>query len=273
MRTSVVGVTVGVLTMVVGVPGMLIGCRAGAHPGTVEISVFAAASLREVLIEASDIYEAANPGVTLSVATDSSTALRTQIEHGAPADVFLSADTANAGALADAGLATDRPVAFARNVLVVVVPRDNPAYITTPADLARPGVQVIATGESVPIGRYASRLVAMLARLPGYPRHFAEGYAANVVSREDNVSAVVAKVALGEGDAAIVYRTDARSASGLMTVAVPRDASVSAEYAGVVMRSSHDHVAARSFLDWLAGPQAGAVLARHGFELPDAAHE
>ena len=81
------------------------------------------------------------------------------------------------------------------------MPTDNPAGIKTPADLARPGVKVIAAGDEVPITKYATQLVANLAKEPGYPADFAAAYAANIVSKEDNVKAVVAKIELGEGDA------------------------------------------------------------------------
>ena len=114
-------------------------------------------------------YEAANPGTTLTISTDSSRALETQIEQGAPADVFLSADTTNPQKLVDKGLAAGAVVKFAGNLLTVIVPTANPAGIATPADLAKAGVKVIAAGDTVPITKYATQLVANLAKQPGYP--------------------------------------------------------------------------------------------------------
>ena len=112
------------------------------------------------------------PGLTLTISTDSSSALETQIEQGAPADVFLSADTTNPQKLVDAGLADGAAVTFAGNKLTVIVPADNPAGIASPADLAKPGIKVIAAGDEVPITKYATQLVANLAKEPGYPADF-----------------------------------------------------------------------------------------------------
>ncbi|HEX8940316.1 MAG TPA: molybdate ABC transporter substrate-binding protein [Candidatus Limnocylindrales bacterium] len=234
-----------------------------------ELTVYAAASLTDVLKAAALRFEAAHPGVRLVVSTDASSALRAKIEQGAPADVFLSADTKNAQALADEQLAS-APVAFARNLLTIVVPVANPAAITSPADLARPGVRIVAAGPAVPITRYADEVVARLAALPGYPTGFAAAVARNVVSQEDNVRAVLAKVELGEADAAIVYVTDARSSSKVGTIALPAVANVPATYAGDVVSTSSHPADARAFLDWLAGPDGQAVLAGFGFQPPGA---
>ena len=95
----------------------------------------------------------------------------------------------------------------------MIVPTDNPASIKTPADLAKPGVKIIAALDAVPITKYANMLVDNLAKAPGYPADFATAYKANIVSKEENVGAVVGKIAIGEGDAAIVYVTDAKSST------------------------------------------------------------
>ncbi|HSL97623.1 MAG TPA: molybdate ABC transporter substrate-binding protein [Candidatus Deferrimicrobiaceae bacterium] len=231
----------------------------------VELVVFGAASLRDVLAAAKAVYEADHPEVTLSVAADSSAALRTQIEQGALADVFLSADITNAQQLADAGLTRGPPVEFASNALALVVPSANPARIEGPADLARPGVKIVAAGEDVPITAYASIVVASLAALPGYPSGFAAAYLANVVSHEANVRAVLTKVELGEADAGFVYVTDAVSSSDVRVIPLPADNNVTAGYAGVVpLDAVHPDEASR-FLAWIAGPDGQAVLARFGF--------
>lgn len=239
----------------------------GASPsvGRVELTIYGAASLSRVLADAETAYQAAHPGVTITIATDSSAALRTQIEQGAPADVFLSADTSNPQALADAELTKGGLVAFAGNRLTIVVPSGNPAGIKTPADLARAGLRIVAAGDAVPITKYATQVVANLAKLTGYPAGFAASYAANVVSREDNVKAVVAKIEIGEGDAGIVYVTDAAGSSKVATVPIPDAANVGATYAGVVLRSSSHLTQAQAFLDWLAGPGGQAIMAAHGF--------
>ena len=105
-----------------------------------ELTIFAAASLKNMLAEAETAYEASHPGTDLTISTDSSAALATQIEQGAPADVFLSADTTNPQKLVDGGFASGDAVPFAANTLTLIVPTDNPARIESPADLAKPGL-------------------------------------------------------------------------------------------------------------------------------------
>ena len=237
-------------------------------PRPTSLTVYGAASLKGALASIQRAYEAGHPGTTLTLSTDSSAALETQIEQGAPADVFLSADMTNPQKLAAANLSTGAPVPFASNSLAVIVPVGNPAGIRTPADLARPGVKIIAAGDAVPITKYAAQLVSNLAAQPGYPAGFAAAYAANVASKEDNVAAVVAKVALGEGDAGIVYLTDAKSSTRVTPIAVPDAANVPATYGAVVVKASKDQAAAQAFLAWLLGSDGQAILASFGFLPP-----
>lgn len=232
------------------------------------LTIYAAASLKAVLAKVKTTYEAANAGATLTISTDSSSALETQIEQGAPADVFLSADTANPQKLVDKSLAAGALVKFAGNLLTVIVPTANPAGIQTPAGLAKPGIKVIAAGDAVPITKYATQLVANLARESGYPAGFAASYTANVASKEDSVAGVVSKVELGEGDAGIVYVTDAKASTKVTTITVPADASVPATYSGVVVKASKYGTAAQAFLIWFAGPDGQAILASFGFLPP-----
>jgi molybdate transport system substrate-binding protein len=235
---------------------------------TVSLTIYAAASLKAALAKVKTAYEIAHPGTTLAISTDSSSALEAKIEEGAPADVFLSADTTNPQKLVDNGLASGSVVPFAGNLLTVIVPAGNPAGIQRPEDLARSGIKVIAAGDTVPITKYASLLVANLARESGAPMDFAERYAANVVSKEDNVASVVAKIELGEGDAAIVYVTDARTSTRISVIPVPAFANVSATYGGVVVKASANQAAAEAFLGWLAGADGQAILTSLGFLRP-----
>lgn len=244
--------------------------QAGSPGGSrVELTVFAAASLRDAFAAAAEGYEAATPGVDLVFSFDGSSVLRAQVEQGAPVDVFASADVTNPQRLADAGLARDAPLPFAGNRLAIVVPAANPAAIETPADLARPGLRVVNAGPEVPITAYAAEMLGNLARLPGYPDDFVAAVARNVVSREDNVRAVLAKIELGEGDAAIVYATDATAAGdAVRTIPIPDEANVVATYAAVVPTTAPNPEAAGAFLAWLGGPKAQAVLAAFGFAAP-----
>ncbi len=232
------------------------------------LTIYGAASLKAALAKAQAAFAAANPGVTITISTDSSSTLETQIEQGAPADVFLSADTTNPAKLVTKGLNLGDPVKFAGNLLTVIVPTANPAGIGSPADMARSGVKVVAAGDSVPITKYATMLVANLAREAGYPAGFVAAYDANVVSQEDNVAAVVSKIALGEGDAAIVYVTDAKTSTQVTPITVPTDANVPATYAGVAVKASKNAAAAQAFLAWFAGPDGQAILASFGFLPP-----
>jgi molybdate transport system substrate-binding protein len=234
----------------------------------VALTIFGAASLQGALGKAKTVYETANPGTTLTISTDSSSALETQIEQGAPADVFLSADTTNPKKLVDGGLTDGAAVTFAGNKLTIVVPTANPAGITTPADLAKNGVKVIAAGDTVPITKYATQLVGNLAKQPGYPANFVAAYTANIASKEDNVKALIAKIELGEGDAGIVYVTDAKASTKVKAIDVSDAANVPATYDGVVVKASKDAVAAKAFLDWFAGPDGQAILSSLGFLPP-----
>lgn len=256
-----------ILSATLALAGLVAACSpagAAVDGGVTELTVFAAASLRGPMTAVASAYEAA-AGVRLVVATDSSTALRVQLEEGARADVFLSADTSNPQALAAGGLTDGDIVAFAGNLLAIVVPAGNPGGLISPADLARPGVAIVAVGQGVPITAYATELLERLAGLPGYPADLPAAYTANVVTREDNVRAALAKIELGEGDGAIVYATDAAGSNAVGTVAIPARANVTAAYAGAVLAGAADRVVAHAFLDWLAGPDGRAILGSFGF--------
>ena len=231
-------------------------------------TIFGAASLKGVLDKVKTTYEAANPRTTLTISTDSSATLETQIEQGAPVDVFLSADTTNPKKLVDKGLAAGAAVTFAGNKLTVIAPTANPAGISSPKDLAKTGVKVIAAGDAVPITKYATMLVANLAKESGYPADFAAKYTANIASKEDNVKAIVAKIELGEGDVGIVYVTDAKASTKVTAVDVPDTANVPATYSGVVVKASKNAAAAQAFLTWFAGPDGQAILGSFGFLPP-----
>ena len=261
---------------------VLAACSSGATPAPsapapsaaassaapASLTIYGAASLKAVLAKVQTTYQTSNPGTTLAISTDSSSALETKIEQGAPADVFLSADTANPQKLVDKGLAAGTVTKFAGNLLTIIVPTANPAGIQTPADLAKAGVKIITCGDTVPIAKYAAQLVANLAKQPGYPADFVAQYTANIVSKEDNVAAVVSKIGLGEGDAGVVYMTDAKTSTAVTAIPVPDAANVPATYGGVVVKASSNVAAAQAFLAWLAGPAGQAILASFGFLPP-----
>jgi molybdate transport system substrate-binding protein len=240
---------------------------AAADPATehADLTVLAAASLNDAFEEIAVLWTAAYPGSELILSFDASSSLRTQIEEGAPADAFASADERNVQTLVDECLAPGPITAFAHNELVIVVPDGNPASIETPADLARVGVRVVAALPEVPITKYTTEVLANLAGLEGYPDGFAEAVTANTVSEEENVRAVLTKIELGEGDAALVYVTDALSSAGVDSVAIPEEANVLVTYAAVTVGASSQPALAADFLEFLVGQEAQGVLESYGF--------
>jgi molybdate transport system substrate-binding protein len=240
------------------------GERAASAPPTA-LTVFAAASLRDALTAAAVEYRAVAPNTSLTLSFDASSALRTQIEQGAPADAFASADMANPEALVEGGFAPGPVVPFAGNRLTIVVPAGNPAAIRDPHDLARSGVGIVGAGEAVPISRYVKECLGKLAGLPDFPAGYAAAVEANVVSREDNVRAALTKVELGEADAAFVYATDAASSDAVEEIPIPEAANVVATYGAVTVTESRHPAEAAAFVRWLADAEGTAVLARFGF--------
>jgi molybdate transport system substrate-binding protein len=241
-----------------------IPARTDAQP----ITVLGASSLQAALTTAGREYGTYHPGSSVTLGFDASSALRAKIEQGAEADLFASADVENAQKLIEDGFAIGPAQRFTSNGLAIVVPADNPAHIRTPADLAKQGVRLLAAADGVPITAYAERLIGALAGEAGYPPDYVRRVAANVASREDNVAAVLAKVALGEGDAGIVYRTDALASSSVQEIPLPAGVDVPVTYAAVVLKASRQPDAARAFLAWLSGPAGQAILARYGFSPP-----
>ncbi|HXR27273.1 MAG TPA: molybdate ABC transporter substrate-binding protein [Candidatus Baltobacteraceae bacterium] len=238
-------------------------------PASGSLTIYAASSLTAAFTEMKTAYQNVAPGITMTLSFGASSTLEAQIEQGAPADVFASADTSNPQKLVDKGLAAGSITTFAGNLLTVIVPLANPAGVQTPADLAKAGLKFVAAGDTVPITKYADMLLANLAQQPGYPAGYVAAVTANIVSKEDNVAAVVSKIELGEGDAAIVYVTDADTAGAkVMTISVPAAANVPATYGAVAIKASPNAAAAAALITWLAGPGGQAILAKYGFLPP-----
>jgi molybdate transport system substrate-binding protein len=235
-----------------------------AGPGR-ELLVLGAASLSDVLEQLAAAYEADNPGLDIVLSTDGSDALRARIEEGAAADVFVSADAANPDRLARAGLTLGSPAPVAANGIVIAVAPQRRDEIRIPIDLAADGIRIVAAGRGVPITAYAQEAIDRLAGLDGYPPDYAARLEENVVSREDNVRAALAKVALGEGDAAFVYATDVRGRADLGVLELPPAAAVDAVYAAVALSASGTPDTARDFVAWLRTPPAQLILSAAGF--------
>jgi molybdate transport system substrate-binding protein len=231
------------------------------------LRVFAAASLNESFTEIARGFEAEHPGVRVELQLAGTQVLRTQIEQGAAADVFASADLVHAEALTSAGLLRDMRL-FARNVLVVVVPHGRPR-VRQLADLARPGTKLVVAGPSVPVGRYTSQALGRMDGSGRYGADFQSRVMANVVSQESNVRAVLAKVSLGEADAGVVYATDAATAAGRVEVlGIPEDVNVVADFPIGLVQGSGQAALARAFVEAVLGPSGQDVLVRRGFRKP-----
>nr|WP_231933654.1 molybdate ABC transporter substrate-binding protein [Micromonospora coxensis] len=238
------------------------GCGADDRPadGTGTLTVFAAASLTESFTTLGREFEAAHPGVRVTFNFAGSSALATQIVQGAPADVFASAAPKNMATVTEAGAADGAPTVFARNQLVIAVPKGNPDRITGLADLVRPGVTVALCAAQVPCGAAArSALDTATVRL-------------TPVTLEQDVRGALAKVTLGEVDAALVYRTDARAAAAEVDgVEFPESAVAVNDYPIVVLTDAPNPVAARAFVELVRGARGRAVLAAAGFAPPGSA--
>jgi molybdate transport system substrate-binding protein len=213
-------------------------------------TVFGAASLTEV-------FQRIAPGARFNFA--GSDTLAFQIGQGAPADVFAAASPKYPDDLFRRGLVR-RPRVFATNSLVVIVPRSNPAGIAAVGDIATPGVQLVIGDEAVPIGAYTRTVLGNL-RLTGA--------LSNVVSNEQDVKSVVAKVVLGEADAGFVYLTDARAAGAkVQVIRLPARAQPTVDYEIAVVRASRNQPAARAFVARVLGPVGRRLLRAAGFGLP-----
>ena len=238
-----------------------------AAPQAKTLIVFAAASLTDAFNEIGKNFEAGNPGTTVTFNFAGSQALQTQIEQGAPADVFASASKTNMDALVTDNLVTqDAPQQFLNNKLVVILPKDNPAGLATLEDLAKPGTKLVLAADAVPVGKYALQTLDLM------DAKFGNGYKtkvlANVVSNEDNVKQVVSKVQLGEADAGIVYTSDAVASPELKTIEIPADLNVIAKYPIAPLAKSENADLAKAFIAYVLSVDGQAVLQKWGFAPP-----
>lgn len=224
------------------------------------LNVFAAASLTEAFGEIERRFEAQQPGLNVVVSTAGSQVLRVQIEQGARADVFASADERHVAALAATG-SLDYDQVFATNGLVVIVPVQNPASVDRFEDLSRAEKIVLGT-TSVPVGAYADQLLQRAASELG--NEFAEQVQSHVVSRESNVRLVRAKVESGEADAAIVYQSDVNAK--VRSVPIPSRLNIRVKYSiGRTTRSSNPEQALE-FIRFVRSAEGREVLSGYGLE-------
>ena len=223
------------------------------------LTVFAASSLTEAFTELATEFEDKHPDIDIVLNFAGSSTLATQLEQGAPADLFASADLVN---LLRVVPETDA-VPFATNRMVVITPEESP--VRTLQDLATRDYLLVLAGESVPAGRYANEVLENLNAL--YGADYAEQVRAHLVSLETNVRQVAAKVALGEADAALVYATDAATLEGVRVLEVPTLYNVTALYPIAVVPESKHAELAETFLTFVLD-EGQAVLQKYGFGPP-----
>lgn len=237
---------------------LVAGCREPA-PARTPLVVFAASSLTDAFPDIESAFEA-RAAVDVQLTFGGSQTLRLQIEQGAPAAVFASANRAHMQALVDGGR-VDGPQTFAHNRLVIAVPREG-SPVQAFADLSRAERLVIGT-DAVPVGRYARQMLDKAGADPALGPAFVAAVRARIVSEESNVRLARAKVELGEADAAIVYRTDVEAAERIAAVPIPEALDVPVGY--VIGTVPGSDAAAAAFVRFVTGPDGQAILRRHGF--------
>ena len=237
------------------------------------LTVFAAASLTDAFEELGTLYRHGHPGTEVRFNFAGSQQLAAQLEHGASADVFASADQRWMTRVQRLELAAGEPVIFAHNRLAVILPAENPAGIERLEELARPGLKLVLAADAVPAGRYSREVLRNLSRLPGFGWDYERRVLANVVSEEESVKGVVAKVQLGEADAGMVYRSDVTPGitAKFRVLGIPAAANIVASYPIVILAASGAPGAARAFVELVRGAKGRATLARHGLSPPPAA--
>ena len=241
-----------------------------AIPG-VNLTVMAAASLTESFTEIGSLFEAQHPGVKVAFNFAGSQQLVEQLTQGADADAFASASMKYMKSAIDEGLvkATESQI-FARNLLVVIYPRENRPGITSLEDLAKPGIKLVLAAQAVPVGQYSLEFLDKAVMDAAFGPSYKDAVLKNVVSYEDNVKAVLTKIALGEADAGIVYVTDisgdAKDRVG--TIAIPDALNTIATYPMAALSASKSPDLANAFVNFVLSPEGQAVMERYGFSSP-----
>jgi molybdate transport system substrate-binding protein len=232
----------------------------------VTLKVFAAVSLKAPFTKIKSKYEAAHPGVSISYNFDGSQILENQLASGAAADVFASADQLYMQKASYAGLVSTSQI-FAKNKLIVIVPKSNPAKIYALKDLASKGVKIDIADPSVPVGQYSLQVLDKLGKSAGYGLAYENSVKANFISQETNDAAVVQKVQLGEADAGIVYQSDITSSNAAKVIAIdiPASFNIIANYPLAVTKGAAHAKEAQAFVSYILSPDGQAVLAQYHF--------
>lgn len=230
-------------------------------PPEAGLTVSGAASLTDAFGEIGAAFEEENPGVTLTFNFGPSDGLATQINEGAPVDVFASASPTWMDAVQDEGPGVSGRADFAKNRLAIIVPSDNPAGIEGIDDLAEDDIALVIAAEGVPAGDYAREIFANAG--------IADAAMANVVSNAEDVRTVVTAVASGDADAGIVYVTDVTAGGNKVEgVEIPEDQNVLATYPIATVKAGSAQDQAQAFVDLVLSAEGQQVLKEHGFLPP-----
>lgn len=248
---------VGAAVMALALSGCGTGGGGGASGENTTLTVYAAASLTESFEDLAAQFEGDHPGVDVQLNFGGSSTLVTQLQDGAPADVFASADQANMDKAVDADLIDGSPSIFAGNTLTVAVPSGNPAGVTSFEDLAGDDVDVVVCETRVPCGTATQKIEDLT------------GVTLDPVSEESSVTDVMGKVTSGQADAGVVYRTDVKAAGdSVEEVEIDRADQVVNEYPIATVKSARNADLAREFIELVEGPDGQARLAEEGFRSP-----
>lgn len=249
------------------IAALALALTAGLAEEPKEITVFTAASLTGAFGEIGQMYKnETNSSAVFNF--DGSQALRTQIENGAYADVFASANRKQMNALKNGGLMNNSSIViFTKNRLSLIVPRDNPAKIGSLLDLARPGIKIVMGTKDVPVGDYAMQIISKLGNDSAYGPDYKARVLANVISQETNVNYVVTKVALGEADVGFAYVSDITEdlASKVEKIDIPDEYNIIAEYHMGILLQSRYPAESWEFMNLVMSDEGKAVLERYGF--------
>ncbi len=230
--------------------------------------VYAAASLTEAFGEAGKAFEEQHPGARVVFNFAGSQQLLQQIEQGASADVFASAGPQQMDTAVQSGWVDHNAVqVFANNRLVIIYPKDNPAGISRIADLSKKGIKLVLAAQSVPVGQYALDFLDKTAQDSSLGPGYRAAVIKNIVSYEENVKAVLAKVALGEADAGIVYTSDLHGAYGekVGVIDIPDALNVIAVYPIAALKNSSNASLAQAFVTYILSKTGQQILASYGF--------
>lgn len=239
-----------------------------APAGPVDLNIFAAASLTDAFGEIGKMFEADHPGVSVVLNFAGSQQLAQQINEGAPADVFASANQKQMDVVIGAGeIVTGTQQNFVKNRLVVIYPQGNPADLKELKDLAKPGLKLVIAAKEVPVGQYALDFFDKAAADPAFGASYKDGVMANVVSYEENVKSVLSKVALGEADAGIVYTSDisGNDAGKVGRIDIPDALNVIATYPIAPVKASQNAELAQAFINLVLSPEGQNILAKYNF--------